>query len=298
MYPSISAPPSSVGALAFSQARTSSRNAFSGSLRSKSTSIPYPRLMQQQAGLVPRDGSGVGKGTGWPPNPYRPPVVTQWAPPFETARFRASMTTVFLIANAIALGLGILWTVLNIAYIQTPNPDQAFTAVWGVLALAYLALLFGTLIPAGVFFSMWVHRVVRNMPALGSPDWRRSPGWSVGSSFIPILSLFYPYWAVLDAWRASDPRWRWLNRPARKALGVPPLPAAWWALYLAALVTSRVASVMDRSQDLGTRVAGSAVDIAASVVLIGAAALAIFVVRDLTTRQEHKNALIAGGQLV
>src|SRR6267143_3559777 len=44
MYPSISAPPSSRGALAFSQARTSSRNAFSGALRSKSTSFPYPPL--------------------------------------------------------------------------------------------------------------------------------------------------------------------------------------------------------------------------------------------------------------
>jgi len=253
---------------------------------------------QQQAGHVSPDGYWLWDGTQWVPNPNRPAVASGWAPPFETARFRAAMTTVFLIANAIALGLGILWTVLNIAYIQTTAPDTSFTVVWGVVAVAYVVLLIGTAIPAAVFFSMWVHRVVRNMPALGSPDWRRSPGWSVGSSFIPILSLFYPYWAVLDAWRASDPRWRWLNRPARKALGVPPLPAAWWALYLAALVTSRVASVMDRSQDLGTRVAGSAVDIAASVVLIGAAALAIFVVRDLTARQEHKNELIASGQLV
>ncbi len=253
--------------------------------------------MQQQAGLVSPDGYWLWNGTEWVPNPYRPPVVTQWAPPFETARFRATMTTVFLIANAIALGLGILWTVLNIAYIQTPNPDQAFTAVWGVLALAYLALLFGTLIPAGVFFSMWVHRVVRNMPALGSPDWRRSPGWSVGSSFIPILSLFYPYWAVLDAWRASDPRWRWLNQTARKSLGVPALPAVWWTLYLLALVMNRVSAVMDRSSDVGIRVAGSAVDIASSVVLIGAAVLAIFVVRDLTARQELKNELISSGRL-
>src|SRR5256885_156757 len=158
----------------------------------------------EQTGQVSPDGYWLWNGTQWIPNPYRPAVAHMWAPPFETARFRATMTTVFLVANAIALGLGILWTVLNIAYIQTPNPDQAFTAVWGVLALAYLALLFGTLIPAGVFFSMWVHRVVRNMPALGSPDWRGSPGWSGGSSFIPILSPFYPDCAWLGASRASS----------------------------------------------------------------------------------------------
>src|SRR3989454_11155866 len=104
----------------------------------------------EQTGPVSPDGYWLWNGTQWIPNPYRPAVAHMWAPPFETARFRATMTTVFLVANAIALGLGILWTVLNIAYIQTPNPDQAFTAVWGVLALASLALLFGTLIPAGL----------------------------------------------------------------------------------------------------------------------------------------------------
>ena len=102
---------------------------------------------------------------------------------------------------------------------------------------------------------------------------------------------------MLDAWRASDPRWRWLNQTARKALGVPALPAAWWTLYLLALVMNRVSAVIDRSSDVGIRVAGSAVDIASSVVLIGAAVLAIFVVRDLTTRQELKNELIASGRL-
>src|SRR2546430_15806015 len=131
-------------------------------------------------------------------------------PPFKRAGSRATMTTVFLVASAIALGLGILWIVLNIPYIQAPTRDQAYTAVWGVLALAYLALLFGTLIPAGAFFSMWVPRVVRNMPALGSPDLRRPAGLSGGSSFPPPLTLFFPYLAVLGSSRASRPWWGWL----------------------------------------------------------------------------------------
>lgn len=236
-------------------------------------------------------------GAQWVPNPYRPAAAGQWGPPYESARFRATMASVFLVANAVAVALTIGWDFLNIAYLQAERPDSAFTLMWGLLALAALGLAYGTLIPAIVFFCMWVHRVVRNMPALGSPDWRRPPGWSVGLSFVPIANLLYPYWAVLDAWRASDPRWRWLNLQARKALGVPALLFGWWALWLLANGASRVAYFMARYGDNQGKVNASLVDVAGAVSLIGAAALAILVIRDLTAQQELKHELIASGRL-
>src|SRR2546426_9249156 len=151
----MSGAPSSRGALAFSHARTSSRNAFSVGLRSKSTSIPYPPSVNQLSGQVSPDGYWMWNGAQWVPNPYRPAAVTQWARPYESARFRATMTSVFLVANAVALALTTGWDVLNIAYLQTRNPDATFTLALGLLALVDVGIAYGTLIPAIVFFSVW-----------------------------------------------------------------------------------------------------------------------------------------------
>jgi hypothetical protein len=252
----------------------------------------------QQAPQISPDGYWMWNGGQWVPNPYRPMGAPLLARPFESAGFRATMTTVFLIANAVGVGLGTSWDFVNISYLQTPAPDQGFTALWGLLALADLVMVYATFIPATVFFSMWVHRVVRNMPALGSPDWRRSPGWSVGSSFIPVVNLAYPYLAVLDAWRASEPGSRWLNLAARKASGVPVLLVGWWSLWLLGVAASRAAYFLERYGDTSGKIAGSFADIANAVFLIGAAIVGVAVVRELTARQERKNYMIASGQLV
>lgn len=245
------------------------------------------------------DGYWMWNGVQWVPNPYRPaaPPVA-WARPYETADFRAFMAILFLIANAVAVGLSTSWDFVNIAYLQTVNPDQNFKALWALLALLVILLAYGTLIPAYVFFSMWVHRVVRNMAALGSPDWRTSPGLSVGLSFIPVANLAYPYLAVLDAWRASEPGTRWLDRATRSMIRPPAIAVAWWALWILAFVASRTAYFMERSSDVNMKITGSLFDIANAVLIIGAAVFAILVIRALTARQDRKNELIATGQLV
>lgn len=54
---------------------------------------------------------------------------------------------------------------------------------------------------------------------------------------------------------------------------------------------------MSRTSDPGTLAASTSVDLASAVVLIAAAVLAVFTVRDVTLRQDRKNELIASGQL-
>jgi len=56
-----------------------------------------------------------------------------------------------------------------------------------------------------VAFLVWVHRVVKNLPALGAHHMSYTPGWAVASFFIPIVCLYAPYQAIQEAWRASEP---------------------------------------------------------------------------------------------
>ena len=220
-----------------------------------------------------------------------------WARPYESARQRATLVTIFLLASVLALVVGIAFDIVDIAYLRTAAPGDSFTLVEAALGITYLLAFYATLIPAVIFFCVWLHSVVRNMPALGARDPRWSPAGAVVRSFIPFLNLVHPLWSTLEAWRGADPETRWIDARARKAIRAPLLISAWWALWLIGAVTSQVASRMSSSADTGTQVTGLALDIVSNLALIGAAVLAVLVVREVTARQDHKNELIAGAQL-
>jgi len=253
--------------------------------------------MAQQPGQVSPDGLWVWTGTQWVPNQsavQRPAAVR----PYESARFRATMTTIFLGVNAIGILLLVAFNGTLIAGAgATPQGSDSAVILAGLVALLALVAYVGSAIPAIVFFCMWNHRVVRNMPALGSPDPRWTPAGAVGRCFIPFLNLLHPLWSVLDAWRGSDPTLRWSYVQARKAVGVPPVIAGWWTAWLAGSWVSNIGGRMASSDTPSVAVSGAWVSILGGLVLIAAAALAIMVVRDLTARQDHKQQLIATGQL-
>jgi hypothetical protein len=65
---------------------------------------------------------------------------------------------------------------------------------------------------------MWQHRAATAARSLGLPS-THSPGWGVGSWFVPIVSLWMPYQAIRDCLTPNDP-----NRS---------LVLRWWLLTLA-----------------------------------------------------------------
>lgn len=227
-------------------------------------------------------------GAQWVPNPQRPMVVPPPAAPYESAGPRAGVASILVVSNI----AGIFLIALDAAVIDgIPNPDDNQSIVIGLLSLIALVVWLGTLIAAAVFYCMWLHRVVRNMPALGSPDPRMTPRRAVVYCFIPILSLFNPLFSVLDAWRGADASRRWLDQPARKSIRTPQVIAAWWAAWL----------IGSYALNIGSRLNGGgavALDVIGGVIQIAAAVLCVMVIREVTARQERKNELIASGQLV
>jgi hypothetical protein len=84
------------------------------------------------------------------------------------------------------------------------NPGGAITAILaGLVALATFLVFIATVIA----FLMWLYRSANNLYAFGY--WKsqigHSPGWSVGSFFVPFVNLFVPYRAVKEVWQKSHP---------------------------------------------------------------------------------------------
>ena len=72
---------------------------------------------------------------------------------------------------------------------------------------------------------MWIHRANYNVRQLGAHGLRFSPAGSVGWYFVPLLSLWRPYQAMKEIWKASmDPR-DW------PAVSVPRILPLWWAFW-------------------------------------------------------------------
>lgn len=74
----------------------------------------------------------------------------------------------------------------------------------GVAGIFYLVVYIIT----SVLFLRWVYVSNRNARALGASDMQHSPGWSVGWYFIPIATLWKPYQAMKEIYKASHPNYK------------------------------------------------------------------------------------------
>jgi hypothetical protein len=138
-----------------------------------------------------------------------------------------------------------------------------------------------------VLIIIWQWRSAKNAEALGRTGARFTPGWSIAGWLIPFANLVIPYLIMQDLWRASDPQaepgigWRRLKGA--------PLVAQWWIAYIVSFVA--VPAVM-AAVIFGATTAGSVgwALKAGRLLGAGAAVLAIFVIREITSRQEQQQA--------
>jgi hypothetical protein len=77
-----------------------------------------------------------------------------------------------------------------------------------------------------IVFARWILLAHRNLPALGARVIDFTPGWAVGTFFIPILNLWKPYQAMKSLWRISHDA----HNP--DAQHEPWLLPVWWTLWI------------------------------------------------------------------
>ena len=218
------------------------------------------------------------------PSPVRAPYVS--------ARWRATVVKVLLVACAVVSVFAIITDVLSLLFpsLSEIEGEENIGAI--LFAFAYLGLGLATLLiflTTVVFFSVWLYRSYENLRAFG--HWQRnlhySSGWAVGSFFVPFVNLVTPYRAVKELWQNSVP-----VEDTRLGLGsVPSWFPLWWFFWLTSNFASNIYFRMSWNERVSHQVT-TVVGIVADALSIGAAILAFVVVSAITKRQEESSATL------
>ncbi len=92
----------------------------------------------------------------------------------------------------------------------------------GLIGIVYMVVF----IVSGFLILRWIHRANYNARQLGAESMAFTPGWSIGYYFIPILTLWKPYQAMKEIWKASKNPSDWGSSSTSSILPI------WWTLWL------------------------------------------------------------------
>ena len=215
--------------------------------------------------------------------------------PFTSAHTRANIVKILLIAGAVVTGMSLLAEALSLALPPLTDDQELGDNPMGagILLVLFGLSLFELIIYLAtiVFFCMWLYRAYNNLRAF-NPSRRldHSPGWAVGSFFIPLVNLVIPYRAVKEVWQKSGP-------PDEALLSEPGPPAyfpIWWLFWLLASFAGNISMRLSFNESVPERIA-TMVSIVASALSIVAAGFAYLVVNAIDKRQEETSAKVKLG---
>jgi hypothetical protein len=141
---------------------------------------------------------------------------------------------------------------------------------------------------------VWMARSYGNLVRMGVSGLRYSPGWAVGSFFIPVMNLYLPFLIAEEMWRASNPkggRIDWRKSPASALL------TGWWVFWILYLLCRLVVAY----SLFANRLRGDELEI----VVLGlfgdgmfclSELCALMMIRGLRQRQEEKLGLLLDQQ--
>jgi hypothetical protein len=207
-------------------------------------------------------------------------------------RARLAMALLFVYVGTGALGL-VMGVVIAALHAGSSDLELALALERAERLEAPLSIL--VFVATAVAFARWKLAAYRLIPAFGGPPPSFTPGWAVGSYFVPIVNLYRPYQIMGEIWEESEPDGlafdgdaggRWLIR-------------AWWGAWLLTQALAQVSRLLDGSASASP----DARDTAAFVLfaaLMGAGVLAALVVRMVDARQQARGAeaLLGPGALL
>jgi hypothetical protein len=214
---------------------------------------------------------------------------------FTSAHGRATIVKILLVIGAITAALLLVVEALSFVFPMPADEEEFGEATVGVLVMlmVFLLSILATIIylVTVVFFCMWLYRAYDNLRAFN--PWARleySPGWAVGSFFIPFVNLVLPYKAVREVWEKS-------GHPDEAFLYAPSPPAwfhFWWAFWLLSNFAGNISFRVSFSENADVRTS-MMVDIVASALAVVAALFAYIVVDAIDKRQEETSGKVKLG---
>ena len=206
--------------------------------------------------------------------------------PFISAHVRARIVKILLVVGAIVTFVSLVTEALSLAFPLAEDQelvDNPMGAALVVIVFLVAVLELMIYVATVVFFCMWLYRAYANLRAF-NPVRRldNSPGWAVGSFFVPFVNLVLPYRAVREAWQKSEP-------PEEAFLSEPGPPAffpIWWTFWLLSAFAGNISMRLSFNENVPERIA-TMVSIGASGLSIIAALFAYLVVDAIDNRQEE-----------
>ena len=166
--------------------------------------------------------------------------------------------------------------------------DESLTEMLYVWVALLQVVIF---IATAFVFLLWLHRVYRNLPALGAAKLVTTPGWAIGCFFIPFVNLFKPFHVVSEIRRESMPA-----PETHEGFGggsarshTPALVGWWWLFWIVACISLLAGErALDKSVTIEGMLLASRLIIASHALFVVAGVLAILVVKRIDEMQEMK----------
>ncbi|NEC68421.1 DUF4328 domain-containing protein [Streptomyces sp. SID9727] len=221
---------------------------------------------------------------GWAPEPLGP---DQLRSPVGLARAVCVLLGAVAVADVLAIAAGI-----HTRMLLADGLDGGFLVVDDhELTLAdHLtgsagALQMLTFMATAVVFLVWLRRVRRNAEVFDPSAHSLRPGWAIGGWFVPIGNLWLPHRVVSGVWSASAP----LDGRGHRTSAPRGLLNAWWAALVVDQLVSRGAGRFYADAETGDEMVHGLDLLAVTDALdLGAAVLAILVVRRVTAMQSRR----------
>ena len=171
-----------------------------------------------------------------------------------------------------------------------PSEEEGAASDWRQAAVAGVQVL--VFLVAGVLFLRWTFLANRNARAFAAGEMEFTPGWAVGWYFIPVATLWKPYQALSETFKASHPDfthdWRGASRP-----GILPL---WWALWIiSTFLGQAVFRSALRAETADELLASSTIILISDAMDVPLGIVAMFVVSKLQARQSEKARRLTDG---
>jgi hypothetical protein len=217
----------------------------------------------------------------------RPP----WARPYATGRTRALWLKIFLVGSMVGysgLALG-FFLASRLVTGQVEDAHDLSPAAGLSILLAGLSWLLtvGCELTALVLLLLWLHRAYRNLFALGARGLDDSPGWAVGSFFIPLVNVYLPYRIVSDVWNGSRPA-PTAGEPIPRRARIVPLVLAWWLVWMGARVVNAIINIGGSSAPSDNPFQNPGGLLFTCLLGVAAHILTFFLVRTIQDMQDRK----------
>jgi len=197
---------------------------------------------------------------------------------------------VFMAVAAVSLWSG--W--LEIGLLQRAADGAFVTEAEAIANDSRQALLGGlyflVFLITGILFLRWILLTNRNARALGATGMEFTPGWAVGWYFVPVATLWKPYQAMKEVFKASHPDYSedWSEAP------YPSILPLWWLFWVvASFVGQAVLRTTLRAETLEQLIASSWITFISDGLDLPLGVVAITVVTNLHSWQSEKHSRLA-----